>query len=353
MRRRVSRCFKVLFVATVLILGQSASAFALDSKDQKPAAKSEPKLVQTATASGVAYGGEGGGPNSLQCPSGQVVTGVSVSPSMSSMGYNYALAITCSAVSLSTSQTLTLASTGTKTNVFAFSTYTPSLNSNCSTGFAVSSVRVYMSSNYPNGFASDLGSNCKSFPSQATSETIAPGKGLTGNTMNTSSCEAGSFVTGVYGRNGEGIDKFGVYCSAFSVGTSTVTEPAFVSYLQRDLVLMSTPSFTRYGDFYLCSAGSYGYKWSRMPSASAEKTTLDSVTMILRVDKKIVGVASSDDFKSLPRWVFGIDDALGAAKILDGNVVWAVPGSARSSDVTCEVVALKENQIRYSTLSNS
>lgn len=341
MRKPAFRCLKVLVLILTLILGQSSTSFALDSKDQKPAAKSEPKLVQTATASGVAYGGEGGGPNSLRCPESYVMTGISDSNFVAATNwYNVGLAITCTKVELTASGSIYLTQTSSKTPVFVFNSYTANRDSICSSGNAITTVRVYTSGN---GFVQDVGADCKGFPSQTNSESIAAANGSnwTYITPSLSTCSAGSFATGVYGRNGEGIDKLGVYCSAFSVGSTSVSQPAFESYLQRDLVLMSNPALTRFGDVYLCSAGSYGYKWSKMPASSAEKTELDSVTMILKVDKKIVGVASSDDFKSLPRWIFGIEATLSAAKVVDGNVIWVIPGSAKSSDVVCEIAALK------------
>ena len=341
--RRFSR---TISLTVALLLSSSFPSFASDTKDQKPVPP-PPKIVQTATASGDAFGGEGGGPNSLRCPSNYVMTGISDSDYVAATDwYNVGLAITCTAVALNSSNSLYLTSSSSKTPVFVFGSFVANKESNCGPGSAISDVRVYANST---GFVQDVGANCKTFPSQSTSVEIPAANSPSWDyiTPGLSSCAAGSFATGVFGRNGEGIDKLGIYCSSFSVEVPKIA--TFESYLQNDLVLTSNPNFIRYGEYYICNSGAYGYRSARMIDPPIEKVTLESATFILRSNDKIIGAASSDDFKLLPKWIFGIDESVPIAKVLNSTALWTIPGTA-SAKVTCDIAGYKENQILYSQL---
>ena len=345
--RSSPRRFFVRLLTLILLFSGSMPAIALDAKDQKPVTP-QPTIVQTPTASGQAFGGEGGGPNSLRCPSNYVMTGISDSNYVAATNwYNVGLAITCTGVAMNSSNTLYLTSSSSKTPVFVFGNFAANQESNCGPGSAITTVRVY--ANYT-GFVQDVGANCKSFPSQSSSAEIPAANSPSWDfiTPGLSSCAAGSFATGVFGRNGEGIDKLGIYCSSFSVEVPKVT--SFESYLQNDLVLTSNPSFVRYGENYICSGGSYGYKNSRLPSGPITKVETDSLTFILRINGLIVAAASSDDFRMLPKWIFGIKNDVPISKLSNDSVAWTVPGTGNATGVVCEIVAYKENQILYSHL---
>lgn len=136
---------------------------------------------------------------------------------------------------------------------------------------------------------------------------------------------------------------------SLTVKPTVVEEIPFQSYLQVDLVLTSDPSYVRYGENYICNAGSYGYRGARMTNASVEKVTLESATFMLKSNNKIIGAASSDDFKLLPKWIFGIDDNVPVTKVVNSTALWTILGTA-TSNVTCEIAAYKENQVLYSSL---
>jgi len=347
MMKRSFKAALAITISTLLMFSQNSIGQALDSKDSKPA-PAEPKLTQTATASGEAFGGEGGGPNSLRCPANYVMTGISTSDYVAATTwYNVGLAITCTGVSMNSAGTIFLTQISTKTPVFTFGNFTADQDSNCSAGSAITTIRVYASGN---GFVQDVGANCNSFPSQANSEEITKANPsfYFSTTFFPSSCAAGSFATGVYGRNGEGIDKLGVYCSAFSRETPKVS--TFESYLQNHLVLTSNPVFQRYGENYICSGGSYGYQNARMTGSEVAKVEVDSLTLLLRINNVTVAAASSDDFKNLPKWILGINDAVPLSKISGSTTAWTIAGTASATGVECLVVAYKENQIRYSFL---
>jgi hypothetical protein len=144
---------------------------------------------------------------------------------------------------------------------------------------------------------------------------------------------------------------YGTYVTSVSLLVQPTVEEIvpFQSYLQVDLVLTSNPNFIRYGENYICNAGAYGYRSARMIDSPIEKVTLESATFILRSNDKIIGAASSDDFKLLPKWIFGIDESVPIAKVLNSTALWTIPGTA-SAIVTCEIAGYKENQILYSQL---
>lgn len=128
--------------------------------------------------------------------------------------------------------------------------------------------------------------------------------------------------------------------------------PAFESYLPNDLVAMTAPAMLRFGENYLCQGGKYGYKYARVLGSKPYAVELESLTILLKIDKKIVGAASSDNFKLLPEWVFGIDSDARKASIVDSEAAWSIPGTENASNVSCEFVAYKEHQITVSSIRN-
>ena len=72
------RTLITLLFSLSLICPSLPSATALDTLDQKPAAL-PPVVVVKTTASGTAFGGEGGGPFETPCPANYVMTGISAS----------------------------------------------------------------------------------------------------------------------------------------------------------------------------------------------------------------------------------------------------------------------------------
>lgn len=126
--------------------------------------------------------------------------------------------------------------------------------------------------------------------------------------------------------------------------------PAFESYLPNDLVAVTAPAMLRFGENYICQGGKYGYKYARVLGSKPYDVELESLTILLKIDKKIVGAASSDNFKLLPEWVFGINSDARKASIVDSAAAWSIPGTGTAADVSCEIVAYKEHQITVTTI---
>jgi hypothetical protein len=323
------------------------SATALDTLDQKPAAL-PPVVVLKATASGTAFGGEGGGPFETACPANYVMTGISASDYVAATNwYNAGLAITCTQVGVTSKGELKLETSSVKKAAFVWVPFTANKDSLCTAGYAITTVRVYANGT---GFVQDVGANCKSLFSQAVSEQIAAANSPTwdGDTPSLSSCAPGSYAIGIHGRNGEGIDKLGVRCGAFSVDYPKAVP--FESAFPMDLIPTSTSSLSTMLDIATCSVGTFGYQFVGMSAKEAQKVELDSVTLLLRVDGVIIGSASSDSYKNLPKWLIGLDNKVQDAVFAKGSATWKLSSVSNSANVTCQILAYKEHQMTYITI---
>jgi hypothetical protein len=305
--------------------------------------------VVTGTTSGAAFGGGGGVSFETACPTNYVATGISASNFVAATTwYNAGLAITCTQVGLTSTGELKLETSSVKKAAFVWAPYTANRDSLCTTGYAITTVRVYANNT---GFVQNVGANCKSLFTQVASEEIdaANSPQWFSPTPSLSSCPAGSFVIGIYGRDGEGIDRLGARCGFFSVDFPT--RPVFQSAFPMDLIPTSASSFIRIGSFANCTIGSFGYRFLGMANKDAQKVELDSITFILKVDGKIVGSASSDNFKNLPKSLLGVGDSAVIAAYEKGSVTWNIPAIATGSSVSCQVLAFKESQMTVITLS--
>lgn len=339
--------FTVALISTLVSSLFLPTSNALDTLDQKPAAL-PPVVVVNSTTSGTAFGGEGGGTFEVACPTNQIVTGVYVSSSISSLEYNYAFALRCTQVKLGTDNSLAFDGTGNKKVVFEFNAIAdrPSL---CSNGMGLTRLTGYHVAY--NDFVADLAATCRTFNSQSNSESIGSAMGWDQfGTGRVSSCVPGSFVIGVYGRNGEGIDKVGVRCGSFSVDFPK--RSVFESAFPMDLIPTSASSLSIISDFATCSVGAFGYRFLGTSANQAQKVELDSVTLLLRSNGVIIGSASSDNFKNLPKLLLGIDNGVQNVEFSKGSATWKLSTISSSARVTCQIMAYKENQMTYMTLKS-
>lgn len=195
---------QILTVALISTLVSSLflpTSNASGALDQKPAAL-PPVVVVTGTTSGAAFGGGGGVDFETACPTNYVATGISASNFVAATTwYNAGLAITCTQVGLTSTGELKLETSSVKKAAFVWAPYTANRDSLCTTGYAISTVRVYANNT---GFVQNVGANCKSLFTQAASEEIdaANSPQWFSPTPSLSSCPAGSFVIGIYGRHG-------------------------------------------------------------------------------------------------------------------------------------------------------
>jgi hypothetical protein len=336
--------FTVALISTLVSSLFLPTSNASDTLDQKPAAL-PPVVVVTGTTSGAAFGGGGGGPFETACPANYVATGISASNYVAATNwYNTGLAVTCTLVVISPTGTLSLTTTSSKRAAFVFSTFTANRDSLCSSGNALTEIRVHANGT---GFVQDVGANCKSFPGQALSQSVSSANSPTWDGVNPSlsSCPAGSFVIGIYGRNGEGIDRLGARCGSFSVDFPK--RPVFESAFPMDLIPTSASSLSVISDFATCSVGSFGYQFLGTSASQAQKVELDSVTLLLRSNGVIVGSASSDNFKNLPKLLLGIDNGVQNVEFSKGSATWKLSTISSSARVTCQIMAYKENQMTY------
>ena len=338
---------KGTFATVVALLLSSQSGIAADTLDEKPKSL-PPVIVVKATASGTAFGGEGGGPFETACPANYVVTGISASDYVAATTwYNAALAITCTEVGLTSKGELKLETSSVKKPAFVWGSFTANKDSLCTSGYAITTVRVYANNT---GFVQNVGANCKSLFTQVASEEIAAANSPQwfSPTASLSSCAPGSYAIGIYGRNGEGIDKLGIRCGAFSVDYPKVA--LFESAFPMDLIPTSASSLSVISDFATCSVGSFGYQFVGMSAKDAQKVELDSVTLILKSNGVIVGSASSDSYKNLPRWLLGIDSGVQDAPYSKGSATWKLSSISSSAEMTCQILAYKEHQMTYLTI---
>lgn len=342
-RRAITFIFLFGFFGSIV----APAATALDTLDQR-IAPLPPVVMVKSTTSGSAFGGEGGGPFEVVCPTNHLVTGVYVSSGVSSLDYNYAFALRCTQVKLAADNSLTLEGTGDKKVVFEFNGIPANQPSLCSSGMGLTRLTGYHQ--FYEDFVADLAATCKTFNSQANSENISSAIGWDQYNYRferVSSCEAGSFVTGVYGRNGEGIDKVGVRCGSFYVDFPK--HPVFESALPADLIPTSNSSIAKSGESVTCSVGTFGYKLPGTLAKDAENVELDSVTLLLKSAGQTIGSASSDNYRNLPKWLLGLSDDVADAIYSKGSATWKL-ALGSSSPITCQIMAFKDHQMTYVNL---
>lgn len=336
---------QIISIALISILVSSIllpASNALDTLDQKPAAL-PPVVVVNSTTSGTAFGGEGGGTFEVACPSKHIATGVYVSNSISSLHYNYAFALRCTQVKLGTDNSPIFDGTGNKKVVFEFNAV-PDEPSLCSNGMGLTGLTGYHA--VYDDFVADLAATCRTFNSQSNTESIGSAMGWHHFGIGrVSSCMPGSFVIGVYGRNGEGIDKVGVRCGSFSVDFPK--RPVFESAFPMDLIPTSASSLSIISDVATCSVGAFGYQFLGASASQAQKVELDSVTLLLSANGVIVGSASSDNYKNFPKWLLGIESGVQDAELSKGSATWKLSTISNSARMTCRILAYKENQMTY------
>lgn len=333
---------KGTFATVVALLLSTQSGIAADTLDQKPAPL-PPVIVIKATASGTAFGGEGGGPFETACPANYVMTGISVSNYVAATNwYNAGLAITCTQVGLTSKGELKLETSSVKKAAFVWASFTANKDSLCSSGGAITAIRVFANGT---GFVQDVGANCKTFPTEAFSEVVSAANSPTwdGDMPSLSSCAAGSFGIGIYGRNGEGIDKLGVRCGTFSVDYPKAA--VFESKFPMDLIPTTPSTITKSTDSVSCSVGSFAYLFPGVALKDAQPVDLDSVTVILKSGGAVLGSASSDDYKNLPKWLLGMDNTSIDGTYAKGVATWKTSNTA--GQLQCLILAYKDHQMTY------
>ena len=341
------RTLITLLFSLSLICPSLPSATALDTLDQKPAAL-PPVVVVKATASGTAFGGAGGVPFETACPANYVMTGISASDYVAAFDwYNVGLAITCTAVGITTTGSIFLKNVSTKTAAFTFGLFTANKDSLCSSSGAITALRVFANGT---GFVQDVGADCKTFPTQALAEGVSAANSPAWDQVmpSISACAAGSFGIGIYGRNGEGIDKLGVRCGTFSANFPKAA--VFESAFPMDLIPTSASSLSTMLDVATCSVGTFGYQFPGTSASQAQKVELDSVTLLLRSNGVIVGSASSDSYKNLPKWLLGIENGVQDAAYSKGSATWKLSSASSSAQITCQILAFKDHQMTYITV---
>ena len=147
----------------------------------------------------------------------------------------------------------------------------------------------------------------------------------------------------------------GCYGSHVSNASLSVTPldssiPLFESYLQQDLVQTTKAELVRYGENYICRGGEYGYRNIREPKSIPVKQALDSLTLVLYFDGKPGAYASSDDFKLLPKWIFGLSNQEISANVIGSSAAWSIPDTASIKNISCRVTAYKGNQVTFTKL---
>jgi hypothetical protein len=271
------------------------------------------------------------------------MTGISASNYVAATSwYNAGLAITCTQVGLTSKGELKLETSTIKKAAFVWGSFTANKDSLCSSGYAITTVRVYANNT---GFVQNVGANCKTLFTQVASEEIdaANSPQWFSPTASLSSCAPGSYGIGIYGRNGEGIDKLGIRCGAFSVDYPKT--PVFESAFPMDLIPTSSSSLTRSSDSVSCSVGSFAYLFPGVALKDALPVDLDSVTLILKADGVVLGSASSDNYKNLPKWLLGMDNSSLDGVYSKGTATWKT--SNTSGQLQCLVLAYKDHQMTY------
>jgi hypothetical protein len=177
-------------------------------------------ITKTATTSGVQYGGAGGGASTPSCTNNSVVTSITrgkVSDYDSSyFGY---FSITCTNLDdqgalLNTTNSPAAVGWGdiNKTTV------------TCTSGYAATGMSIYGRPNTAGGFVGAINLICQPFPGGGTAVTVGSDTSSgSGSNPGSSTCAAGSFMTGANARSGAGLDAVGAACSSFTGYTYSIT----------------------------------------------------------------------------------------------------------------------------------
>ena len=174
-------------------------------------------ITKTATASGVQYGGAGGGTNNQGCTGNAVVTGITRGKvSNYNVSYFAPFIMTCTslddqgALSNTTSTVTILNGSGT--------------TSSCGAGYAATGMSIYGYPNSTDGFVGAINLICQLFPGGGTAVIVGSDTSSgSGSNPGSSTCAAGSFMTGANARSGAGLDAVGAACSSFTGYTYSIT----------------------------------------------------------------------------------------------------------------------------------
>jgi hypothetical protein len=174
-------------------------------------------ITRTATTDGVIYGGAGGSANNQSCTGNAVVTGITRGKvSNYNSSYFAPFILTCTSLDAqgalsSTQSTVTiLGGSGT--------------NSSCSAGSAATGMSIYGYPNSSGGYVGAINLICQPFPGGGTAVTVGTDTSSgSGSNPGSSTCVAGSFMTGANARSGAGLDSVGATCSSFSGYTYVIT----------------------------------------------------------------------------------------------------------------------------------
>ena len=165
-------------------------------------------ITKTATASGVQYGGSGGSTTNRSCADTATVTGITRGNviNYSDLYIRY-FTFTCTPLDAQGA----LSSPTSSVTVVANSSGT---TVNCSSGYAATGMEIYGSVNSGVGFIGAVNLICQPYPGGGTAVTV--GSDSSSGSYGSSTCAAGSFMTGVNARAGDGLDSIGASCSSFS-----------------------------------------------------------------------------------------------------------------------------------------
>jgi len=175
-------------------------------------------ITNTATASGVQYGGSGGSPTNQSCTGNAVVTGIT-RDKVSNYSYSYFRYFTFTCTPLDAQGALS-----SPTSSVAVVANSSGTTVNCSSGSAATGMYIY---GYPSGGGGYVGAVnliCQPYPGGGTATTVGTDSSSGGGSNpGISTCAAGSFMTGVNARAGDGLDSVGASCSSFSGYTYVIT----------------------------------------------------------------------------------------------------------------------------------
>jgi len=195
-------------------------------------APAQAAITQTTTTAGVIYGKDYyANPNPrLNCSSGYALTSTWSNATLTGSNEDYSLAFAISCTKLNDDRTLNASLTE---KIIGLQSQPPNLDSSCTSGKAATGIRVTVINSK---WVTSTGVVCSSFLNNSGAET-RPMANTTTPTANpavlvtsTSSCQAGSYVSGVEYEHGSGLHEVGVLCaeyaapqSAISITTTSVT----------------------------------------------------------------------------------------------------------------------------------
>jgi len=177
-------------------------------------------ITQTATASGVQYGGAGGGVSTPSCANKSVVTSITRGKysAYDSFFFGY-FSITCTNLD---DQGALLNTTNAPAAFSGIATTTTTVT--CSTGYAATGMQIYGKANNGGGFVGAVNLICQPYPGGGTAVTVGTDTSSgSGSNPGSSTCAAGSFMTGANARVGAGLDAVGAACSSFTGYTYSIT----------------------------------------------------------------------------------------------------------------------------------